>query len=645
MANLNRKKQKKKRAKTESRQVPGSERQSVSLCMIVKDEAENLERCLNSIKGLVDEIIIVDTGSKDSTVEIARKFNANIYEIPWNNNFSEARNFALSHAGKDWILVLDADEEFPQSQRAGFLQVLEDGKEIAYILNFKSKVGGGASAHWVKSTHARLFKNHKGIVYSGRVHEDIRISVEEAGGTLAVSDIEILHHGYTDEAYSEKSKAARNIELLKKSIEDNPTDGFSYFYLGEAYSMSKDWMKAVDAYSQGITAKVPSESIRGLLHQNLATALLHLGRREDARREACNALKADNRLTASHLVAGVAAFDDGLYDLCIFHTTGYLDSLSDLEAGDDSGPVINEPNRPLAYEILGRACHLTNNFEAAEDWFQKWENESGALPEILVYRAQSFRAQKNTHKAEQLLKKALSVDPEYAEAYLHIGLLGKEMMDRESALGNLKKAISLKPNLYRAHTEIGKIYTSERNFEDACEFLEDAWNIGNEIPAGQVLIEVYIQLGRLEEAKPVLNQLSSFGKKTGEIEFLGGMMAIKEGKSELAREAFTRAAKFEGQNPEFYYACGNSLLELQAYRDSLDAYEKAIHLAPSVKEPYHNAGIAYIKLEEYNEAIKKFEKILKLDPAAVQVKKILAGLYGKTGDIEKAIRYTHESNL
>ena len=82
----------------------------ISLCMIVKDEEQHLENCLNSIKELADEIIIVDTGSKDKTKEIAGKFTNKVYDFKWNDDFSEARNFSLSKATKDWILVLDADE-------------------------------------------------------------------------------------------------------------------------------------------------------------------------------------------------------------------------------------------------------------------------------------------------------------------------------------------------------------------------------------------------------------------------------------------------------------------------------------------------------------------------------------------------------
>ena len=92
-------------------------RNEVSLCMIVKNEENYLPNCLNSIKDIVDEIIVVDTGSTDKTVDIAKSFGAKVYYFPWRNNFSEARNESLKYATKDWILILDADDELsPKNQ-------------------------------------------------------------------------------------------------------------------------------------------------------------------------------------------------------------------------------------------------------------------------------------------------------------------------------------------------------------------------------------------------------------------------------------------------------------------------------------------------------------------------------------------------
>src|SRR5471030_3198558 len=108
----------------------------VSLCMIVKDEEEYLPRCLSSINDIVDEIIIVDTGSTDKTVDIAKKFGAKVYYFKWNNNFSEARNESLKYATKDWILILDADDEFYVEDRKTFKVLLDsnlDEKAIYYF--------------------------------------------------------------------------------------------------------------------------------------------------------------------------------------------------------------------------------------------------------------------------------------------------------------------------------------------------------------------------------------------------------------------------------------------------------------------------------------------------------------------------------
>src|SRR5574343_299448 len=100
----------------------------LSACLMVKNEEENLPRCLNSIKDVVDEIIIVDTGSTDSTIEIAKEYTDKIYIHPWENNFSKHRNQSISYATGDWILIIDADEELiihPKSSVKQFKEFLE----------------------------------------------------------------------------------------------------------------------------------------------------------------------------------------------------------------------------------------------------------------------------------------------------------------------------------------------------------------------------------------------------------------------------------------------------------------------------------------------------------------------------------------
>src|SRR3989344_3396846 len=105
---------------------------TISLCMITKNEERYLEQCLNSVKDIIDEIIIVDTGSTDKTKEIAKKFNAKIIDFKWIDDFSAARNESLKHATKDWILVLDADENIGKESVAAVKKLVENKENDAY---------------------------------------------------------------------------------------------------------------------------------------------------------------------------------------------------------------------------------------------------------------------------------------------------------------------------------------------------------------------------------------------------------------------------------------------------------------------------------------------------------------------------------
>ena len=114
---------------------------TLSLCMITKNEEKNISRCLNSVKEIVDEIIIVDTGSTDNTIEIAKSYGANIYHYDWTNDFSDARNKSLEKATKDWILVLDADEELPYEEGLKLKNVINTSQMEGLFLRLENIIG------------------------------------------------------------------------------------------------------------------------------------------------------------------------------------------------------------------------------------------------------------------------------------------------------------------------------------------------------------------------------------------------------------------------------------------------------------------------------------------------------------------------
>lgn len=423
-----------KQSRNTNTMIPG--KPTISLCMIVKNEEKNLNRCLGSVYELVDEIIVVDTGSKDATIRIAQEKGAKVHSFQWNDDFSQARNVSLSYATKDWILVMDADEELPKEQHSRVLRLIEKPQCKAYTLKIRSKIKKGIDEYWVINTHTRFFRNHQGIKFSGRVHEDIRPSVEAIRATIGMGDAEIIHYGYTEELANQKEKAQRNIALLQQTIRENPDNALSYFYLGEAYSQSEDWRSAVESYRQSLQNGNLDTACRGIVHQNLATALLHQKKWGEARIEARTALKVDSKLSAPYLIAGSAAFDDRLYDLAIFHLTAYLDHGKEMAQNANSGPLYQEANKPFAFELLGRACYYTKNYEGAHKWFDLWEKETGEKPEVLTWKARTALTEKKYQEAKMLLKKTLDKNPEFTEAYVQMGLLMMELHDSATALNS-----------------------------------------------------------------------------------------------------------------------------------------------------------------------------------------------------------------
>jgi len=183
----------------------------LSLCMIVKNEEKHLARCLSSVKEVANEIVIVDTGSSDNTIEIAKSFNAKIFHFDWVDDFSAARNFAMSKCSGDWILYLDADEELnPDSIEE--VKRYKSHKPTGVYCTVKSL--GSSTANGSVMRYPRLFANAPGLEFVGKVHEQIIDSLKKNKIPLVESKIEIIHHGYAIDKVGLQKKKERNLDLL-----------------------------------------------------------------------------------------------------------------------------------------------------------------------------------------------------------------------------------------------------------------------------------------------------------------------------------------------------------------------------------------------------------------------------------------------
>lgn len=224
---------------------------TLSICMIVKNEEENIGRCLDSIKEISDEIIIVDTGSTDRTIEICKSYCAKIIQYKWNNDFSEARNISIDYATKDYILFLDADEEIPKEDLIKIKNLLSSNNlSEGYFLRLVNIIKETNVGDYVVF---RLFKNNKNYRFKGKVHEQVANSIQEYNkcNCIKTLDVRIFHYGYDPNTTDIQSKYKRNISILK-NYEDEERDAYYYYVLGNEYSRIKDFENAIASYEKSI---------------------------------------------------------------------------------------------------------------------------------------------------------------------------------------------------------------------------------------------------------------------------------------------------------------------------------------------------------------------------------------------------------
>lgn len=208
--------------------------------MIVKDEEGMLAQCLDSIKAIADEIIVVDTGSTDSTIEIAKKYTPFVYEHEWEGSFSKARNISIDYASMDWIMWIDADEELEQAD-IPILQNAMDSNEFDTIACWMlSKHGDGIAAHPLN----KIFRRGKGR-FEGIVHNQ---AVIEGKGVMTPA--RIYHYGYDLRRDRMEKKWKRSEALLEKAIGANPTGGANWCNLIRNYRARGEYEKIIETCKQ-----------------------------------------------------------------------------------------------------------------------------------------------------------------------------------------------------------------------------------------------------------------------------------------------------------------------------------------------------------------------------------------------------------
>lgn len=274
----------------------------ITACIIAKNEAHHLPDCLASLQSVVDEILVVDTGSTDATPAIAENAGARVLHHPWQNNFAAARNFALDHAAQDWVLFLDADERLlnpaEAKEQLNGLCIASDrsyGSHSTYMLGTVEILNptGLAPEAPVVLDHTPRFFQRTTFRYQGAIHEQ---PVPVSGTARLVSTgLRLLHLGYSLAPEAAHAKATRNLELLQSELQQHPHDEYLHYQCGKSHFSVQhyqaaatslqaaisaiDWREA--AAPRGLEGPVPRKILTDLL-TTLAYTLVNLDRPQDA---------------------------------------------------------------------------------------------------------------------------------------------------------------------------------------------------------------------------------------------------------------------------------------------------------------------------------------------------------------------------
>lgn len=346
---------------------------SISLSMIVKNEGKHLYDCLNSVNDVVDEIVIVDTGSTDNTLEIAKSFNAKIFYFDWNDDFSAARNFSLSNCTGKWILYLDADERLDKKSAVKIKSLTETNDNVGYyctIVSYDSEIQRSNSIKYV-----RFFRNNSEAKFTGKVHEQITPSLEKLNYKFINSDLVIHHIGYDISKDGKKQKALRNLKLLEKDFKTNPND-YVLFQIGQSNFVLENFSEAENNFLQLVNSDKLNKQFKAESYSYLAQISLNKFKVDEAEKFISSAIRLNHSQPFYHLL------------------------LSKIH--------LRNNNIKQAIDELNRAIQLVRN--QSTSGINNLQQVNVSLKEILFYGLQLSYQINDTKLKQQILNELLNQD-------------------------------------------------------------------------------------------------------------------------------------------------------------------------------------------------------------------------------------------
>ena len=342
----------------------------ISACVITKNEEKNIVNWLKCMKVLADEMVVVDTGSEDRTVEIAKESGALIYKVDWKNDFSYAKNYAIDRATGDWIVFLDADEYFTEASIDKVKCEIEKGdkEKIDAIICKIVNINADDNNRYMSSFYnLRIFKNNENLRYENKVHEMLKTKNAEKLRLLKLdNNIEIYHTGYSSSII--KTKLERNLKIMLDEIKKNGEKTWHYGFLCDCYYGLGEYDKTIEYAKKAINSGIKLVGQENNVYMRLISSLVFLGKDEkEILEEINNAIYKFPDLPDFYMDKAIILFKQKYYleaeNNFLTVMDKYNNNKSDLLTNTMDGKIY------LLYAYLGEISLLKNDISKALEFF------------------------------------------------------------------------------------------------------------------------------------------------------------------------------------------------------------------------------------------------------------------------------------
>jgi tetratricopeptide (TPR) repeat protein len=620
----------------------------LTLCMIAKNEGHRIGQCLESVQGLVDEIVVVDTGSTDNTMEIVKQYGSTTGYFEWCDDFSAARNVSLSLATGDWIMWLDPDDVLPKECHGKIREAMRLGlgkkKAFYWVLDDQG-------FEPVSCLQMRLFPNLPGVKFTMPIHEQVTPSLAAIGVTCEATDIRVEHYGYSSPEVV-KEKQSRYLGIMASWLDKHPDDYIVQSHAAMTYYIQGKLEQAIATYQQ-ILDDGQAHKDRNLVIETTAT--LYLGRcfmrqrnYEKALPYLLDAQRMDDQYAITNLTLGE----------CYTRMGRHQDALNALDQAlrfEDQVTFSATDMTTAKYSMRffkGQNLEALERFSESVDWYKKAAETGPKRGDALGRLSGVYRLLGQTDNAIAAIDEALKRDPENAPHRFNRGTFYLELGNETEAVRWFKRALEIAPDMFEPYLNMGYVMRKRGDLKTAEEMyvhaVERSGDEGYEAHAN--LAHMLLDQARYDEADGFLEEVQN--RNSGLMDIILGLCVTRAHKGALNDVRVMMAPVLDavyvgtlqmtipeqaGANDlaALFGECGNMLIQQQQGVCARLAFLAAYCLNKSPENGLLLADI-YKRTGDVWKAIEVYESLIRLQPTNPDLFRQLGQCYLAIGSQESA---------